>query len=91
MNQMKQSFGVLIATRNIFNYQLAVDAREKVLKKLKKMGFGTVILPESETPTGNIEGYEDAIKCGKFFKQNAALTTKNLKKTCTNLLPSVVL
>jgi L-fucose isomerase-like protein len=70
MNQMKQSFGVLIATRNIFNYQLAVDAREKVLKKLKKMGFGTVILPESETPTGNIEGYEDAIKCGKFFKQN---------------------
>jgi L-fucose isomerase-like protein len=71
MKQMKLSFGVIIATRNIFNFELAVDARKKVLEKLKKMGFGTVILPESETPTGNIEGYEDAVKCGKFFKQNA--------------------
>jgi L-fucose isomerase-like protein len=71
MKQMKLSFGVIIATRNIFNFELAVDARKKVLEKLKKMGFGTVILPESETPTGNIEGYEDAVRCGKFFKQNA--------------------
>ena len=71
MKQTKLSFGVIIATRNIFNFELAVDARKKVLEKLKKMGFGTVILPESETPTGNIEGYEDAVKCGKFFKQNA--------------------
>lgn len=67
----KQSFGVIIATRNIFNFQLAVDARKKVLDKLTAMGFGTVILPESETPTGNIEGYEDAVKCAKYFKQNA--------------------
>ncbi len=66
-----QSFGVIIATRNIFNFQLAVDARKKVLDKLSSMGFGTVILPESETPTGNIEGYEDAVKCAKYFKTNA--------------------
>ncbi|WP_297088143.1 hypothetical protein [uncultured Draconibacterium sp.] len=67
----KESFGVIIATRNIFNFQLAVDARKKVIEKLTKMGFGTVILPEDQTPTGNIEGYEDAIKCAKYFKQNA--------------------
>jgi len=71
MDQKKQTFGVIIATRNIFNFQLAVEARKKVLSKLEQMGFGAVILPESETPTGNIEGYEDAIKCAKFFKENS--------------------
>ncbi len=71
MIKAKQTFGVIIATRNIFNFQLAVDARKKVLEKLDKMGYGTVILPETETPTGNIEGYEDAVKCAKLFKQHA--------------------
>jgi L-fucose isomerase-like protein len=71
MESKKQSFGVIIATRNIFNYKLAVEARKKVLSKLDEMGFGSVILPENETPTGNIEGYDDAIKCSRYFKQNA--------------------
>lgn len=67
----KQTFGVIIATRNIFNFKLAVDARKKVLAKLDKMGFGTIILPSEETPTGNIEGYADAVKCAALFKKNA--------------------
>jgi L-fucose isomerase-like protein len=71
MELKKQSFGIIIATRNIFNFKLAVEARKKVLSKLEGMGFGTVILPENETPTGNIEGYEDAVKCARYFKQNA--------------------
>ncbi len=71
MELKKQSFGVIIATRNIFNYKLAVEARKKVLSKLDEMDFGSIILPENETPTGNIEGYEDAIKCARYFKQNA--------------------
>lgn len=69
--KQKQTFGVIIATRNIFNFQLAIDARKKVLDKLTSMGFDHVILAESETPTGNIEGYTDAVKCGKLFKENA--------------------
>ena len=73
MNSRKQTFGVIISTRNIFNYKLAVDARQKVIRKLEKMGFGYVILPESETPTGNIEGYADAVKCAALFKQNSGL------------------
>jgi L-fucose isomerase-like protein len=71
MKTSKQTFGVIIATRNIFNFKLAVDARKKVLDKLDKMGFGYVILPDSETPTGNIEGYADAVKCGAYFKKNS--------------------
>lgn len=73
MKLKKQTFGVIIATRNIFNFELAVEARKKVLAKLEAMGYGTVILPESETPTGNIEGYADAVKCGKLFKENSDL------------------
>lgn len=71
MNKLKISFGIIIATRNIFNFKLAVEARKKALEKLTQMGFEYIILPESETPTGNIEGYEDAVKCARFFKQNA--------------------
>ena len=71
MAKQKQSFGVIIATRNIFNFELAVEARKKVPEKLEKMGFGVVILPSEETPTGSIEGYEDAVKCGKYFKEHA--------------------
>lgn len=69
----KQTFGVIISTRNIFNFKLAVDARKKMLAKLEKMGFGTVILPSDETPTGNIEGYADAVKCAALFKKHADL------------------
>jgi L-fucose isomerase-like protein len=71
MAKQKQSFGVIIATRNIFNFELAVSARKSVLDKLDKMGFGTVIIPSDVTPTGNIEGYEDAVKCAKYFKEHA--------------------
>jgi L-fucose isomerase-like protein len=66
-----QSLGVIIATRNIFNAKLAVDARKKVLTQLESLGIGSVILPQKETPTGNIEGYEDAKKCAAFFRQHA--------------------
>ncbi len=71
MDKLKVSFGVIIATRNIFNFELAVQARKKVLAKLDKMGYDYVILPGKETPTGNIEGYEDAVKCARYFKENS--------------------
>ena len=71
MTKKKQTFGVIIATRNIFNFELAVTARTQVLEKLENLGFGTVILPSEETPTGNIEGYEDAVKCARYFKKHA--------------------
>ncbi len=66
----KHTFGVIIATRNIFNSQLAAAAREKVLGKLESMGYDYVILDSSETPTGAIEEYADAVKCAQLFKAN---------------------
>ena len=89
MKLKKQTFGVIIATRNIFNSKLAVEAREKVLKKLDSMGFGYVILHENETPTGNIEGYADAVKCGALFKRTA-ISSKGLLWFCPTLAMSWV-
>jgi L-fucose isomerase-like protein len=71
MELKKQTFGVIIATRNIFNAKLAVEARAKVLAKLDQMGFNSIILPSEETPTGNIEGYADAVICADLFRKNS--------------------
>ncbi len=71
MQLKKQTFGVIIATRNIFNSKLAVDARAKVLAKLEKLGYHTIVLASEETPTGNIEGYADAVKCANLFRNNS--------------------
>lgn len=71
MELKKQTFGIIISTRNIFNSKLAVDARAKVLAKLDQMGYNTIILPSSETPTGNTEGYADAVKCADLFRKNS--------------------
>ncbi len=72
MNNLQISFGIIIATRNIFNAKLAVEARANVLDKLDKMGFGTCYIASwKKHQTGNIEGYEDAVKCADYFKKNA--------------------
>ena len=48
MNKLKISFGVIIATRNIFNFELAVEARKKELAQRKSI----MNLPMSaRTPT----------------------------------------
>lgn len=73
MTNKKQTFGVIVSTRNIFNFRLAREARKKVVDLLDNLGLGYVILPETETPTGNIEGYADAVKCAELFKKNREL------------------
>jgi L-fucose isomerase-like protein len=64
------TFGLIVGTRNIFSSELANEARGVLLKKMDKMGYNYVILPASETPTGNIETVKDAQKCAKLFSDN---------------------
>jgi len=68
--KQKLTFGLIVGTRNIFSSKLADEARGTLLKKMDKMGFNYVILPSSETPTGNIETIKDAHKCAKLFSDN---------------------
>ncbi len=65
------TFGLIVATRNIFNKRLAEEARPVLLEKMNKLGHDYVILDEDKTPTGgSIETYEDAQACAKLFRAN---------------------
>ena len=66
----KLTFGLIVGTRNIFNAKLAEEARKVLLKKMSQWGYDYVILPTEETPTGNIETYQDAKKCAALFSKN---------------------
>ena len=66
----KLTFGLIVGTRNIFNAKLAEEARKTLLKQMDKWGYDYVILPTKETPTGNIESYQDAKKCADLFSKN---------------------
>ena len=68
--KQKITFGVIVATRNIFNFKLAQEGRQKILAELNKMDFGAVILPAEATSTGAVETLEDARKCAELFSQN---------------------
>jgi len=65
----QQTFGVMVGTRGFFNPKLAGEGRKKLMAKLEKMGFKTVILPDNATPTGAIETIEDAHKCARLFNE----------------------
>jgi len=68
--KQKLTFGIIVATRNIFNFQLAQVGRKKIVAELEKLEYGTVILPADATPTGAVETLNDARKCAELFSQN---------------------
>ncbi len=70
MMENKQTFGIVVTSRNIFPAQLAVQERANIVEKLEQMGFGCVILPEDAVPNGAVETYKDAKKCAQLFKGN---------------------
>ncbi len=71
--KQKLTFGLIVATRNIFNPKLAIEAREVLLEKIRNAGHDYIILPAEETPTGNIETFQDAQKCARLFSKNRDL------------------
>ena len=66
----KQTFGVIVTSRSIFPAKLAVAERKNIIHKLKKMGFGCVILSKDAVPNGAVETYQDVKKCAQLFKDN---------------------
>ena len=66
----KQIFGVIVTSRSIFPAELAVNERKNIVEKLKKMGFGYVILSKDAVPNGAVETYQDVKKCARLFKEN---------------------
>lgn len=66
----KITFGLIVATRGCFNYELAVQGKEQLIKRLTSLGHDCVVLPGDATPTGCVEGRPDGVKCAELFKQN---------------------
>ena len=64
----KITFGLIVGTRNIFNAQLAVMERKKLLSLLDELGFGYVIPDADRTAAGAIETRADARICADLFK-----------------------
>ena len=69
MKDGKITFGVIVGTRGFFNPELAADGRKQITELLGKKGYDCVILDSSETPTGVVEGYDDAKKCADLFRR----------------------
>lgn len=66
----KITFGLIVSTRGCFNYELAVQGKEQLIKQLNDLGYDHVVLPPDATPTGCIEGRADGVKCAELFKRN---------------------
>ena len=70
MEKKKITLGVIVGTRGFFNPELAQAGRKDILALLEKKGIEPIILDSKETPTGVIEGYEDAKKCARLFREH---------------------
>lgn len=68
--KQKLTFGVIVGTRNIFNFELAREGRARILQELESLGYNAIILPAEETPTRAIETIQDAKKCAELFSKN---------------------
>jgi len=67
MNE-RQTFAVIVTSRNIFPAELARQERRNIMARLEQMGFGSVLLRENDVPNGAVETYSDAKKCATVFK-----------------------
>jgi L-fucose isomerase-like protein len=66
--EKKVTFGLIIGSREFFNGNLALSARDDLLKQLDGLGLGYHILPVSETLNGAVESKRDVEKYVNLFK-----------------------
>lgn len=65
----KQTFAVIVTSRDLFPVQLAKQERRNIIAKLDELDFDSVLLSEDEVPNGAVETYSDAKKCAALFKK----------------------
>ncbi len=65
----KQTFGVIVTTRSFFPSHLVKTAREKITSLLDKLGFGCVMVGETETEYGAVRTFDEAKTCANLFRK----------------------
>jgi L-fucose isomerase-like protein len=65
------TFALYFGNRGFFPEKLVSGARSELTSILKKLGYGSLLMDESLTKYGAIEGADDGIKYAQFLKANA--------------------
>lgn len=73
MEKRKMTFAVIVGTRGFFNPELAAAGRVEILDVLKNKNIDAIILDSAATPTGVVEGFEDARKCAALLREKRDL------------------
>lgn len=63
------TLGVIIGTRGFFNPELSRSDKGKLKGVLDARNIRYVMPPDEMTPTGCIEGHDDAVKAGSWFRE----------------------
>lgn len=66
------TFGVIVSSRGFFPISLAEQGRKHIIDTLARMGYGSVILSDQDTPCGVVETYSDSKQCAELFRRNAS-------------------
>jgi len=64
------TFALYFGNRGFFPEKLVAGAREEMTSVLKKLGYGSLLMDESVTKYGAIEGADDGVKYAQFLKEN---------------------
>ncbi len=64
----KQTFGVIVTTRSFFPSHLVQSARAQITALLDKLGYGCVMVGETDTHLGAVLTYDEAKTCAALFK-----------------------
>lgn len=71
LTQKACTFGVIVSSRSLFPVSLASAGRRDIQALLESMGYGCVMLGETDTPHGVVETYNDAKRCAALFRAHA--------------------
>jgi len=66
------TLGVIVATRGVFNPELTVQGRRRLLSLPEKLGIKALIGDESATSSGAVETEQDARRYAALFQANRA-------------------
>lgn len=71
MQTKKQTFGLIVTTRDFFPAHLAVEARKEAIDVLTGMGYDIVTVTDADARYGAVVSYEEAVRCAELFKAHA--------------------
>ena len=63
-------FAVVVGSRQFFNGQPAIQARQQVLAQLEELGLEVLVLPQEATENGAVQSRSDAALYGDFFRKH---------------------